>query len=137
VVSAPLMYLDSDRMGAWIFDTFMHRLGLGSLGETYARQLRGDRLSIIGSSDSSATIAVWRLRFATVPEGLQLIAVSLPGAAVDFIDRDAIIIAALDRLALVGVPALTTFQAVPTPSPTPSSTAARQSWNALLACAAR
>jgi hypothetical protein len=118
VVSAPLMYFDSDRMGAWIFHTFMHRLGLGSLGEAYAPHLRGDRLSIIGRSDSSETIAVWRLRFATVPEGLQLIVTSLPGAAVDFIGRDAIIIAAADRLALIRVPALTTFQAVPAPSPT-------------------
>ncbi len=137
VVSPPLMYLDSDTMGAWIFEAFMRRLGLDSLGATYAPQLRADRLSIIGSSDGSATIAVWRLRFATAPEGLQLIAASLPGAAVDVIDRDAIIIAAPDRLALVGVPALTTFQAVPAPSPMPASTAARHARDALLSCAAR
>lgn len=51
-----------DEMGAWVLESYLHRLGVEE-GEALARHLRGDHLSIHEEPATGTTVAVWRLRF--------------------------------------------------------------------------
>ncbi len=55
--------VERDRLGGWIFDLFLRRLGLDRQAEAALPALRGDSLAILEDAETRATALTWRLRF--------------------------------------------------------------------------
>ena len=125
-------YLDYDRMGAWIFETFLRRLFVDSAADTLAPRLRGDTLSTFRDQVTDGTIAVWRLRLSSAQAvtdalanvDLQVAFARLGAVRVEVADRDLILVAAPDAATLAAIPFGPPFQAVPAPMPASTMSAA-------------
>ena len=101
-------YVGTDRLGAWLFEVFLSRLGDGySYGTSdLPRLLHGDALSIFQDRNTGGAVTVWRLRVPADSSSFALDSAlrALPAARVDLAGDDVVVVAARDPDTLNAVP---------------------------------
>jgi hypothetical protein len=128
-------YVGTDRLGAWLFEVFMKRLGDGyNYGTSdLPRLLRSDALSILQDRNTGGAVAVWRLRVPVDAAWFPLDAAlrALPAARVDLAGDDVVVIAAADTDTLNAVPRGLLYRSVPSAASAAPPTA-HLSWGCAL-----